>query len=40
VEIEFVASMSVIAAEPAESRKLYVEALGLPLSHACRASTR
>jgi catechol 2,3-dioxygenase-like lactoylglutathione lyase family enzyme len=34
VEIEFVASMSVIAAEPAESRKLYVEALGLPLKAA------
>ncbi|HEX3040584.1 MAG TPA: VOC family protein [Solirubrobacterales bacterium] len=34
MEIEFVASMSVIAAEPAESRKLYVEALGLPLKAA------
>jgi catechol 2,3-dioxygenase-like lactoylglutathione lyase family enzyme len=34
VEIEFVASMSVIAAEPAESRKLFVEALGLPLKAA------
>jgi catechol 2,3-dioxygenase-like lactoylglutathione lyase family enzyme len=34
VDIEFVASMSVIAAEPAESRKLFVEALGLPLKAA------
>jgi catechol 2,3-dioxygenase-like lactoylglutathione lyase family enzyme len=34
VEIEFVASMSVIAAEPAESRKLFVGALGLPLKAA------
>lgn len=34
MEIEFVASMSVIAAEPAESRKLFVEALGLPLKAA------
>ncbi len=34
MDIEFVASMSVIAAEPAESRKLFVEALGLPLKAA------
>lgn len=34
MEIEFVASMSVIAAEPTESRKLFVEALGLPLKAA------
>lgn len=31
MEIEFIASVSVIAAEPAESRRLYVDALGLPL---------
>jgi len=31
MKIEFVASVSVIAADPPESRKLYVEALGLPL---------
>jgi hypothetical protein len=30
VDIEFIASTSVIAAEPAESRKLFVETLGLP----------
>lgn len=40
MEIEFIASMSVIAAEPAESRKLFAEVLGLPLSYACRALTR
>jgi catechol 2,3-dioxygenase-like lactoylglutathione lyase family enzyme len=34
VDVEFIASMSVIAAEPAESRKLYVEAIGLPLKAA------
>jgi catechol 2,3-dioxygenase-like lactoylglutathione lyase family enzyme len=34
MNIEFIASMSVIAAEPAESRKLFVEALGLPLKAA------
>ncbi|HEX6666540.1 MAG TPA: hypothetical protein VF081_08110 [Solirubrobacterales bacterium] len=34
MDIEFIASMSVITAEPAESRKLYVEALGLPLTAA------
>ena len=34
MDIEFVASMSVIAAEPAESRTLFVEALGLPLKAA------
>jgi catechol 2,3-dioxygenase-like lactoylglutathione lyase family enzyme len=31
VNIAFIASVSVIAADPAESRKLYVDALGLPL---------
>lgn len=31
MEIEFIASVAVIAADPAESRKLYVDALGLPL---------
>ena len=34
MNILFVASVSVIAANPAESRKLYVEALGLPLEPA------
>ena len=34
MDIEFIASMSVIATEPAESRKLFVEALGLPLKAA------
>lgn len=31
MDIEFIASMAVIAADPAESRRLYVDALGLPL---------
>jgi catechol 2,3-dioxygenase-like lactoylglutathione lyase family enzyme len=31
VNIAFIASVGVIAADPAESRKLYVDALGLPL---------
>jgi catechol 2,3-dioxygenase-like lactoylglutathione lyase family enzyme len=31
VEIEFVATVAVIAPDPPESRKLYVETLGLPL---------
>jgi catechol 2,3-dioxygenase-like lactoylglutathione lyase family enzyme len=31
VNIEFIATVSVIAADPAESRRLYVDALGLPL---------
>ncbi len=31
MNIQFIASMAVIAPEPAESRKLYVDALGLPL---------
>lgn len=31
MDIEFIASVAVIAADPAESRKLYVDALGLPL---------
>jgi catechol 2,3-dioxygenase-like lactoylglutathione lyase family enzyme len=34
VDVEFIASMSVIAAEPAESRKLFVDAIGLPLKAA------
>lgn len=31
MDIKFIASVAVIAADPAESRKLYVNALGLPL---------
>jgi catechol 2,3-dioxygenase-like lactoylglutathione lyase family enzyme len=31
VKVQFIASMAVIAPDPAESRKLYVDALGLPL---------
>lgn len=31
MDVEFIATVSVIAADPAESRKLYVDALGLPL---------
>jgi catechol 2,3-dioxygenase-like lactoylglutathione lyase family enzyme len=31
VEILFVASVSVVAPDPVESRRLYVDALGLPL---------
>ena len=31
MDIEFVASVSVIAADPAKSRELFVDALGLPL---------
>lgn len=31
MNIQFIASISVIAPDPAESRKLYVDALGLPL---------
>jgi catechol 2,3-dioxygenase-like lactoylglutathione lyase family enzyme len=31
MDIEFIATVSVIAADPAESRGLYVDALGLPL---------
>jgi len=31
VDIEFIASVAVIAADPAESRRLYVDALNLPL---------
>lgn len=31
MNIEFIATVTVIAADPAESRKLYVDALGLPL---------
>jgi catechol 2,3-dioxygenase-like lactoylglutathione lyase family enzyme len=32
VNVEFVASVAVITADPAVSRELYVEALGLPLA--------
>lgn len=31
MDIEFIASVAVIATDPAESRRLYVDALGLPL---------
>jgi catechol 2,3-dioxygenase-like lactoylglutathione lyase family enzyme len=31
MDIEFIASVGVIAADPIQSRKLYVDALGLPL---------
>ncbi len=31
MNVQFIASMSVIAPDPPESRKLYVDALGLPL---------
>jgi catechol 2,3-dioxygenase-like lactoylglutathione lyase family enzyme len=34
MEIEFIATVSVIAADPAASRSLYVDALGLPLAAA------
>jgi catechol 2,3-dioxygenase-like lactoylglutathione lyase family enzyme len=34
VDIQFIASFSVIAPDPAESGKLYVDALGLPLTAA------
>lgn len=34
VDIEFIASMAVISPYPVESRRLYVDALGLPLDHA------
>ena len=33
MEIEFITSVGVIAADPPASRKLYVEALGLPLEN-------
>jgi catechol 2,3-dioxygenase-like lactoylglutathione lyase family enzyme len=32
MDVEFIASIAVITPDPAESRKLYVEALGLPLT--------
>ena len=32
MNVQFVATVSVVAADPQESRKLYVEALGLPLT--------
>src|SRR3954451_1741651 len=31
MNVEFIASVAVVAADPPESRKLYVDALGLPL---------
>ena len=31
MDVEFIATVSIIAADPAESRRLYVDALGLPL---------
>jgi len=34
MKIEFITSVAVIAADPPESRKLYVDALGLPLEAA------
>jgi catechol 2,3-dioxygenase-like lactoylglutathione lyase family enzyme len=34
VKVLFIASVAVVAPDPAESRKLYVEALGLPLAAA------
>jgi len=37
MDIEFITTVSVVAADPAESRKLYVDALGLPL-HAAQGS--
>src|SRR5262249_17806790 len=37
MDIDFIATVTVIAADPTESRRLYVEALGLPL-HAEQGS--
>ena len=34
MQIQFIASMAAIAADPEASRALYVDALGLPLDHA------
>ena len=34
MNIEFIASFAVVTPEPARSRTLYVDALGLPLEHA------
>ena len=34
MEIQFIASFAVITPDPAASRRLYVDALGLPLDHA------
>lgn len=34
MNVQFIASVSVIAADPPQSRKLYVDALGLPLDHS------
>ncbi len=34
MQIEFIASMAVITPDPAQSRRLYIEALGLPLEGA------
>jgi catechol 2,3-dioxygenase-like lactoylglutathione lyase family enzyme len=34
VDVLFIASVAVVAADPAKSRELYVDALGLPLAAA------
>jgi hypothetical protein len=34
VNVQFIASMAVIAPDPAESRKLYIDALKLPLEQS------
>jgi catechol 2,3-dioxygenase-like lactoylglutathione lyase family enzyme len=34
VNVQFISSFAVITADPSTSRKLYVDALGLPLDHA------
>jgi catechol 2,3-dioxygenase-like lactoylglutathione lyase family enzyme len=34
MKIEFIASVAAISADPAESRRLYIDAMGLPLEHA------
>ena len=34
MQIEFIASFATITTDPAASRALYVDALGLPLDHA------
>jgi hypothetical protein len=39
MHVKFVASVSVISANPAASRKLYVDALGLPLERKDGART-
>lgn len=39
MDIEFISSVSVITADPDESKKLFVDALGLPLEPASAADT-